>query len=38
VPDSDEPFPHIYGLLNADAVVGTRSLETDASGQFSFTG
>jgi uncharacterized protein (DUF952 family) len=36
VPGWDEPFPHIYGPLNADAVVETRRLEADSTGQFSF--
>lgn len=36
VPGWDEPFPHIYGPLNADAVVQARPLEPDAGGRFSF--
>jgi uncharacterized protein (DUF952 family) len=36
VPGWDEPFPHIYGPLNADAVVETRCLEPGPDGQFSF--
>jgi uncharacterized protein (DUF952 family) len=36
VPGSDEPFPHIYGPLNTDAVVQTRRLEPDAEGHFFF--
>lgn len=36
VPGWDEPFPHIYGPLNADAVVETRPLEPGSDGQFSF--
>jgi glutathione S-transferase len=36
VPGWDEPFPHIYGPLNADAVVETRRLEPGLDGQFSF--
>lgn len=36
VPDGDEPFPHIYGPLNVDAVVDTRRLEPDAGGHFVF--
>jgi uncharacterized protein (DUF952 family) len=36
VPGSDEPFPHIYGPLNTDAVVATRPLEPDAAGRFFF--
>jgi uncharacterized protein (DUF952 family) len=38
VPDSADPFPHIYGPINADAVVATQALEFDADGAFSFTG
>ena len=34
VPGSDEPFPHIYGPLNTDAVVQARPLEPGADGQF----
>jgi glutathione S-transferase len=37
VPGWDEPFPHIYGPLNPDAVVETRQLERDVDGQFVFT-
>jgi uncharacterized protein (DUF952 family) len=37
VPGSADPFPHIYGPLNTDAVVQTVPLERDASGQFTFT-
>jgi len=29
---SGEIYPHIYGILNADAVVGERVLEVDADG------
>lgn len=36
VPGSDQPFPHIYGPLNADAVVGTMPLEPGPDGRFSF--
>jgi uncharacterized protein (DUF952 family) len=36
VPGWDEPFPHIYGPLNTDAVVQTRPLEPGADGRFSF--
>jgi len=31
-----EPFPHIYGPLNLDAVVRTVPLEAGASGNFYF--
>ena len=33
-PDSDEPFPHIHGPLNLDAVVGVEPLEPDEAGAF----
>jgi uncharacterized protein (DUF952 family) len=36
VPDSDEPFPHIYGALDADAVVRIASLRRDARGRYVF--
>ena len=36
VPGWEEPFPHLYGPLNADAVVGTRRLDPGSDGQFSF--
>src|SRR5258708_2730182 len=36
VPGWDDPFPHIYGPLNVDAVVKTLPLDRDASGRFSF--
>jgi uncharacterized protein (DUF952 family) len=36
VPGWDDPFPHIYGPLNVDAVVGTLPLDRDASGRFAF--
>jgi uncharacterized protein (DUF952 family) len=36
VPGWDEPFPHIYGPINIDAVVGTRPLQTGPDGRFSF--
>jgi uncharacterized protein (DUF952 family) len=35
-PGWDEPFPHIYGPLNTDAVAATRRLEPDADGRFFF--
>jgi uncharacterized protein (DUF952 family) len=38
VPGSDDPFPHIYGPLNTDAVVETRPFGPGADGRFSFTG
>jgi uncharacterized protein (DUF952 family) len=36
VPGSDAPFPHIYGALNVDAVVGTRPLAAGPDGGFAF--
>jgi uncharacterized protein (DUF952 family) len=38
VPGAEAPFPHIYGPLNADAVVGTWPLEAGSDGEFAFTG
>jgi uncharacterized protein (DUF952 family) len=32
--DSDEPFPHIHGPLNLDAVIEATLLEPDARGVF----
>jgi len=37
VPGWNDPFPHIYGPLNTDAVVGTIPLSQDEAGQFVFT-
>jgi uncharacterized protein (DUF952 family) len=37
VPGWEAPFPHIYGPVNADAVVKTLPLERDAEGGFYFT-
>jgi uncharacterized protein (DUF952 family) len=36
-PGSDEQFPHVYGPINADAVVATSPLGRGSGGQFSFT-
>ena len=36
VPGADDPFPHIYGPLNTDAVVATTTLDSDPSGLFRF--
>jgi uncharacterized protein (DUF952 family) len=36
VPGWDAPFPHIYGPLNADAVIETRPLQPGPDGEFSF--
>ena len=33
-PHSPEPFPHIYGPLNIDAVVGVVAIEPDEAGEF----
>jgi uncharacterized protein (DUF952 family) len=38
MPGSDEAFPHVYGPINADAVVATTPLERRPDGQFGFTG
>jgi uncharacterized protein (DUF952 family) len=38
MPGSAEEFPHIYGPLNADAVIATMPLERGPDGQFGFTG
>jgi uncharacterized protein (DUF952 family) len=37
VPGADAPFPHIYGPLNTDAVVGVRPLPAGPGGEFTFT-
>jgi uncharacterized protein (DUF952 family) len=36
VPGSEEPFPHVYGPLNVEAVVGTRRFVPGPGGRFSF--
>ena len=36
MPGWDDPFPHIYGPLNADAVIETRPLQPGPDGEFSF--
>ena len=36
VPGWDDPFPHIYGPLNVDAVVGTLPLDRGPDGRFVF--
>jgi len=36
LPDADDPFPHIYGPLNTDAVVRTEPIEQGPDGSFSF--
>jgi uncharacterized protein (DUF952 family) len=36
VPGSADPFPHIYGPLNTDAVIQAVPLERDVSGIFTF--
>ncbi|MEY9931635.1 uncharacterized protein (DUF952 family) [Catenulispora sp. GP43] len=38
VPGAAEPFPHIYGPLNVDAVTGTVELRRDAGGRYVFEG
>jgi uncharacterized protein (DUF952 family) len=37
VPGADAPFPHIYGPLNADAVLAAWPLSPGPDGEFSFT-
>ena len=32
--DPNEVYPHIYGSLNTDAVIGTLAAERDADGRF----
>jgi uncharacterized protein (DUF952 family) len=36
VPGADAPFPHIYGPLNADAVIAVRPLRAGPDGEFNF--
>ncbi|WP_433064165.1 DUF952 domain-containing protein [Dactylosporangium sp. CS-033363] len=36
-PGWDEPFPHVYGPLNVDAVVGVRALTRGSDGRYEFT-
>lgn len=36
VPGSDDPFPHIYGPLNLDAVTEISSLKRGTDGRFAF--
>jgi glutathione S-transferase len=38
VPGAAEPFPHIYGPLNVDAVTGFAELRRDAEGRYVFEG
>ena len=37
VPGTDAPFPHIYGPLNADAVLAAWPLSPGPDGEFAFT-
>jgi uncharacterized protein (DUF952 family) len=37
VPGQAQPYPHIYGPLNIDAVIRTRPFRPAPDGQFSFT-
>lgn len=36
VPGSDDPFPHMYGPLNTDAVIEVAQFPPDAEGKYSF--
>lgn len=36
VPGAEEPFPHIYGPLNVEAVTGTAELRRDGRGRYVF--
>ncbi|MEJ7837294.1 MAG: DUF952 domain-containing protein [Thermomicrobiales bacterium] len=36
--DPDETYPHVYGLLNLDAVVGELAVERTADGTFKSIG
>ncbi len=36
VPGSEEPFPHIFGPINSDAVIATTPLERGPDGRFHF--
>jgi uncharacterized protein (DUF952 family) len=38
VPGSDEPFPHVYGPLNTDAVIRVSPFEPGPDGSFAFDG
>jgi uncharacterized protein (DUF952 family) len=38
VPGAELPFPHIYGPLNADAVLEARPFGTGPDGTFTFEG
>ncbi|NUR63585.1 MAG: DUF952 domain-containing protein [Catenulispora sp.] len=38
VPGAADPFPHIYGSLNVDAVIGMFDLGRDAQGRYLFEG
>lgn len=37
VPGQDLPYPHIYGPLNADAVIATRPFTPGPDGVFTFS-
>jgi uncharacterized protein (DUF952 family) len=38
VPGQPDPYPHIYGPLNLDAVAATRPFPAGPDGRFSFSG
>jgi uncharacterized protein (DUF952 family) len=35
---TDEPFPHVYGVINVDAVVGVLEFPPNSDGSFDFPG
>ncbi len=37
VPGGDQPFPHIYGPLNVDAVTSVLTLTRGTDGRYDFT-
>ena len=37
VPGQAEPYPHVYGPLNTEAVIETRPFEPGPDGEFSFS-
>ncbi len=37
VPGASDPFPHVYGPLNTDAVLAARALSPGPDGEFTFS-